>query len=634
MAPSSPSHQERHSSRAASDIARICQTIESLVVAFILAFVFRAFVIEAFVIPTGSMANTLHGMHMDFLCPNCGYEYALGWNQRRRQPRRIVCPNCQTEILNPGKVRRRSGDRILVFKFPFDIGGPLLGPRRWDVVVLKSPADAKTNFIKRLIGLPSEVLEIIDGDIYTAPAENLSPTILAKLSQPPWSRQHLTAAEQEQLDRQLKIQTKTATAQQSLWFVVYDQDYPPTKPRRLGDRMAWQPLDPRRSAWLQHRRELVFDGLDKPLDQLLFVARQPTDSYAYNGQRGQPQQPVSDLRFQTVLIPHAGQGFLSIQISKQQDVFALQLHFDGLAELVHLQPQKNGRLEEVESLTTHLPPLRPGQAVRIAFSNVDHVARFELDGQEKLAMPWPADTELVRQRRRDSVPPEIVIAATDAKFVLRHVKLERDVYYRSPLIQEPRDPDTNAVNQSFMDAPGWGTAGHPIYLRSDEYFVLGDNSPESKDSRLWWYACDLLTPTKPLRQLMVQHRQNLSADQPLSPDQSEQVARHISDLRRTLQRAGSSRRTELIDTLDQIAQTIDRQYLPAAAGDHPSRALSILSQLQQRLATLDWQYYHLGTVPQDQLIGRAFFVYWPAGVAPFERAWGIIPNIGRMRLVR
>ena len=39
----------------------IKDTIESFVVALILAFVFRAFVVEAFVIPTGSMAPTLYG---------------------------------------------------------------------------------------------------------------------------------------------------------------------------------------------------------------------------------------------------------------------------------------------------------------------------------------------------------------------------------------------------------------------------------------------------------------------------------------------------------------------------------------------------------------------------------------------
>src|SRR5688572_14060442 len=46
----------------------IKETIESILVAFILAFVFRAFVVEAFVIPSGSMAPTLLGGHMRFRC--------------------------------------------------------------------------------------------------------------------------------------------------------------------------------------------------------------------------------------------------------------------------------------------------------------------------------------------------------------------------------------------------------------------------------------------------------------------------------------------------------------------------------------------------------------------------------------
>ena len=41
----------------------IIETIQSLVVAFVLAMVFRGFVVEGFVIPTGSMAPTLLGQH-------------------------------------------------------------------------------------------------------------------------------------------------------------------------------------------------------------------------------------------------------------------------------------------------------------------------------------------------------------------------------------------------------------------------------------------------------------------------------------------------------------------------------------------------------------------------------------------
>src|SRR5580704_16445116 len=55
--------------------SNIKETIESILIAFILAFIFRAFVVEAFVIPTGSMAPTLLGAHMRFTCPDCGYRF-------------------------------------------------------------------------------------------------------------------------------------------------------------------------------------------------------------------------------------------------------------------------------------------------------------------------------------------------------------------------------------------------------------------------------------------------------------------------------------------------------------------------------------------------------------------------------
>src|SRR6478609_9443784 len=59
------------------------ETIESILVAFILAFVFRAFVVEAFVIPTGSMAPTLMGAHMRFHCKDCGYRWDVNYSTGR-----------------------------------------------------------------------------------------------------------------------------------------------------------------------------------------------------------------------------------------------------------------------------------------------------------------------------------------------------------------------------------------------------------------------------------------------------------------------------------------------------------------------------------------------------------------------
>jgi hypothetical protein len=45
----------------------------------------------------------------------------------------------------------------------------------------------------------------------------------------------------------------------------------------------------------------------------------------------------------------------------------------------------------------------------------------------------------------------------------------------------------------------------------------------------------------------------------------------------------------------------------------------------------------LGTVPRDQLIGKAFFVYWPSMQRPEwlpNLPFGIVPDVGRMRWIR
>ncbi len=51
---------------------KLRENIESLVVAVALALVIRASVVEAFVVPTGSMAPAIYGQHVETTCDTCG----------------------------------------------------------------------------------------------------------------------------------------------------------------------------------------------------------------------------------------------------------------------------------------------------------------------------------------------------------------------------------------------------------------------------------------------------------------------------------------------------------------------------------------------------------------------------------
>src|SRR3970040_2058256 len=105
----------------------IREYFESIVIAVILALFVRTWVVQAFKIPTGSMENNL-----------------------------LV------------------GDHLLVNKFVY---GPALGRleravlpiaslQRGNVVVFKYPEDPERDFIKRVVGLPGDTLEVRAKQVY------------------------------------------------------------------------------------------------------------------------------------------------------------------------------------------------------------------------------------------------------------------------------------------------------------------------------------------------------------------------------------------------------------------------------------------------------------------------------------
>ena len=198
------------------------ESIESFVVVF-LCFLIWSLEAEGFVIPTGSMAPTLMGRHKEIVCPQCSYVYTVNADREvettargASQGRRIetgTCENCRFESV-VGDAPSFSGDRIYVMKdgvaLPFFAQAGRVKLKRWDVAVFKLPEEPEVRYIKRLVGMPNEVIRVDAGDLWVQP-----------------------------LDRSVAFERlrRTLDHQQAMQLMVYDDTHRPTA---LGDDPRWQ----------------------------------------------------------------------------------------------------------------------------------------------------------------------------------------------------------------------------------------------------------------------------------------------------------------------------------------------------------------------------------------------------------
>ena len=137
------------------------QTVEFLVVLSLCIMLFRTFAAEAYIVPTGSMAPTLLGHHKEVVCSNCRFRYVLGMDDQGRTGR-PVCPNCGQYGGDVVAAPASGGDRLLVQKYFFD----LRPPRRWEVAVFQSLTEPNQAYVKRVVGLPGEAIQVRHGDLY------------------------------------------------------------------------------------------------------------------------------------------------------------------------------------------------------------------------------------------------------------------------------------------------------------------------------------------------------------------------------------------------------------------------------------------------------------------------------------
>ncbi|MDB5385734.1 MAG: sipV 1, partial [Planctomycetaceae bacterium] len=496
-------------------------TIESIVIAFILAFIFRTFVCEAFIIPTGSMAETLYGRHKDVICTQCKTRFRVGASSEvdrdngyflpNRRLKYGFCPNCRFQMDIEDELPF-AGDRILVNKFPYEF----TEPKRWEVVVFKFPGDPKISYIKRLIGLPEETISVLAGDLYRQSGELGKAEILRK---PPKVQQ----------ETQILVYDNDKPA-----HVLLEQGFPerwaPVKAENpeTADQEGWQADAKTRSftidatqkhadsrpSWIRYRHYVP-----KPVDwqragekkqielppQLMLIA----DYYAYNsGFSGEfpindPETDavgdrwVGDLTLKCELEVLQSSGLVTLELVEGRRKY--HCDFDlatGLATLSY-QDESNrlnaGAHEENVPIGEAQTVVGKAGKYALEFANVDDRLLLGVNGRwiafQRNGKPVDGSYDFP-QLAVERVPTHqdlspIGIAAQQSKVRISKLLITRDIHYTYKnendahnariLLEDPvqyADGVKNKVPERFQ-------------LAKEELLVLGDNSPCSSDSRMW-----------------------------------------------------------------------------------------------------------------------------------------------------
>ena len=513
------------------------ETIESIVIAFIFAFLFRTFEAEAFVIPTGSMAPTLLGRHKDETCPKCGYEWAIGASEEldqttgllERRIDRAVCPNCRSRV----DVRNDPvfvGDRILVTKFNYEVGDP----DRFDVAVFKFPEDPTTNYIKRLCGLPGESIEIRQGDLYAI--RDGKTEILRKQS----GAKQLAVMQPVYDDRYPALELLEAGWPER-WAGVVRDNGPEAVAGWSIEADGWQSDAEARSYrleagdrqhWLRYRNFAPTgeDWRDVGTGALNPKARLILDFCGYNAFRFEhhpsPEEGaywVGDLAVTANVDLEQARpgGMLVLELVEGSRRYRCTLDPNaGTATLSYvdsLDPAQRDAAAKVLDQTE--VDFEAGNDYEIAFANVDDRLWLWIDGN---AVPFespnyePFAGQLVQRPTADDLTP-VGIAGEGLTATVSALRIHRDIYYRAEFLdpavaslpdnqrsggaikeagseQAERqlydladDPDAYAdfyVRSTPWLAPDRG-AQYQLMLGEDEFLLLGDNSPRSLDGRLW-----------------------------------------------------------------------------------------------------------------------------------------------------
>ncbi len=558
------------------------ETIESIVIAFVLAFLFRTFEAEAFVIPTGSMSPSLQGQHKDVCCSECGYRFLttassegedrqrmiarlnggrVGFGERRSLEYNIqglevvagACPMCRQtmafrtdlppdppEYINLENVEQETsypGDRILVNKYSY----LYKDPERWDVVVFKFPGNGEMNYIKRLVGLPGEELQIYQGDVFMRPLGE---------------------------DVVFEIQRKPPEKQRAMFQTMHDTDYESATLYNAGWPLRWAPSTTTSQGWQVEAKVdektvaqefSIKSGEDESVAWLRYRHLLPSNhdwtvarKFGETGKHGVAKEKwLGDVRPQLIRDFNAYNarmlrreidqygwkqqehrfgmhwvGDLAVECELKVEKSQGELHLDLVEAGKHFTCRidlKTGQatlaIEGIESFApTAKTSLSGFGTYDLLFANVDDQLLLWVDDELVDFGDTTYQAEQLFADRADMIPATSEddpgdlapagVGSRGASLTVNRLRVLLDIYYVAtswlddhnqsdyePLSQAvdladgTRLPALQSVKQLFTDSSAWPRLltrqKRNFEVQEEQLFVMGDNSPESLDCRLW-----------------------------------------------------------------------------------------------------------------------------------------------------
>ncbi len=410
--------------------------LRRLILAFIAAVVLETwFVAGGFPsvrIEGGSMAPQLLGRHAKLRCRECGAPFVCDAELANSFPR-VVCPNCGYADRSIDSPAIAAGDLILVDRTTF----ALRSPKRWEVIAFRPDDRAEQLFIKRAVGLPGETVSLRDGDVY----------IDGRVQRKELPVQKAVATLVYDADHSLAEASGAAELHTSRWIA--------TKAGEMSNNYANS--DVLDMNWLEFRHGLAYSSNASGAEKAVWKEAPIEDLSSYYPQvprREENVHAVDDLML-TFRCERLRPNEKIVVLAKRRNrVFMLSASpVPEIPADLQVQISENGqvifksRLENASDEGDWTISLFDRQLLCAIKDRPFFVKQIDDD----------SSTAPVALR-----PFAVGFRGSESPF--RLVRVWRDVYYGPPV--------------GMTELP-------ERRLADDEFYVLGDNSPVSEDSRIW-----------------------------------------------------------------------------------------------------------------------------------------------------